>query len=74
MTTPRNEMADLIRQVFRKRGWSIKRLADESGLPYASAHAFILATRDPTLSTAARMCRVLGLELRPVRGRQRKKG
>ena len=71
-TNPKNEMANLIRGRFRKSGLSIKKLADLAGVPYAAAHGFVRGTRDPVLSTAAKMCKVLGLKLRPVRATKRK--
>ena len=64
---PSNEMAELLRATFRKSGLSIKQLSDRSGVLYASAHAIINGYRDPALSTVAKLCKVLGLELRPVR-------
>ncbi|MHC4063644.1 MAG: helix-turn-helix domain-containing protein [Planctomycetota bacterium] len=71
-STPKNEMGDLIRATFRKSGLSIKQLADGSGVPYASVHGVVSGTRDPALSTAARLAKVLGLELRPVRRRKKR--
>jgi len=68
---PRNEMADLLRATFRKSGLSVKRLAIESGVAYASVHGFMAGDRDAALSTACRLCRVLGLELRPIRRRKK---
>lgn len=71
-STPRNSMGDLIRATFRKSGLSVNELSRRSGVPYASVHAVVAGTRDPALSTAARLCEVLGLELRPVRRGRRK--
>ena len=73
-STPRNIMGDLIRATFRKSGLSVNQLALRSGVPYASVHAIVAGTRDPALSTTARLCKVLGLELRPVRRGKRTKG
>ena len=70
-TNPENEMANLIRERFRKSGLSIKKLADLAGVPYAAAHGFVRGTRDPVLSTAAKMCKVLGLELRVIRAKRK---
>ncbi len=67
-----SEMAKLIRRAFRESGLSLKRLSDESGTRYASVHAFFTAERDPQLSTIEKWCRVLGLELRPIRRGKRK--
>ncbi|MCH7872129.1 MAG: helix-turn-helix transcriptional regulator [Planctomycetes bacterium] len=55
----------MIRQRFYVTGWSILQLAKRSDVPYAAAHGFVKGTRDPVLSTAAKLCRALDLELRP---------
>ena len=72
-SNPENDLAKLIRRRFRVSGLSILQLAKRSGVPYAAAHGFVNGTRDPVLSTAAKLCRTLGLELRPV-GRTKRKG
>lgn len=54
---------DTIRKTVEKRGWSMKRLSDESGSPYQSVHRIIKGDPDPALSTVARLCRALGLDL-----------
>ena len=71
-SNPNNEMAKLIRARFHRSGLSIKALADQAKVPYAAAHGVINGTRDPMLSTAVKLCKVLGLELRPTRGTKRK--
>ncbi len=73
-STPHNPMGDLIRATFRKSGLSVNELSHRSGVPYASVHGLIAGTRDPALSTADKICKVLGLELRPVRRGKRTKG
>jgi hypothetical protein len=68
---PDSELGRQIRAAFRRSGLSIKALSVQSGTPYATTHGVVTGTRDPSLSSASRLCRVLGLELRPVRrGRQ----
>lgn len=67
-----NEMCDLIRATFRASGLSMKRLSDESGVAYQSVHALLTGDRDPALSTVVKLCKVLDLELRPVRRGKRK--
>lgn len=62
-----NSLAVAIRKAFTESGMSIKRLADTAGLPYASVHGLIKKIKDPTLSTAALLCGVLGLELQPTK-------
>ena len=68
-TNPNSEMGELIRKRFRKSGLTIKRLTEQAGVPYAAAHGVVRGTRDPMLSTANKLCKVLGLELRPMRRR-----
>ena len=63
-----------LRQTARKCGKSMKKLADESGLAYATVHGFVRDEKTITLANAARLAEVLGLELRPVkRGRKVKR-
>jgi len=71
-TNPDNELGNVIRAAFRASGLSIKRLAVESGVPYASAHGFLSGRCDVALGTAARLCKVLGLQLTIRKGRIRK--
>ncbi len=71
-STPKNPMGDLIRATFRKSGLSVNELSHRSGVPYASVHGLIAGTRDPALSTADKICKVLGLKLSPVRRGKRK--
>ena len=58
-----NVWARRIRNAFKQSGLSRKQLSEQSGVPYASVHAFIAGTKDPALSTTMKICRVLGLEL-----------
>jgi len=58
-----NELADVILTAFRASRLSIKQLAVESGVPYASAHGFLSGGCDVALGTAAKLCKVLGLQL-----------
>ena len=74
MKKPKGDMAELIRATFRESGLSMKQLAERSGVYYASVHGLIVGGRDPALSTADKICKVLGLELRPVRRGKRTKG
>ncbi len=69
---PKNTMAVIIRKRFRQTGWSIKQLAERSGVAYVIAHGVVTGTRDPVLATAAKLCAALGLELRPVRKPKRR--
>jgi len=69
---PGNELASAIRAVFRESGWSIKRLATESGIAYASAFGFAKGTRDISTGVASRLCKALGLQLTTRKGRKPK--
>ena len=69
---PQIDLGSRIQAAFRKSGLSIKQLSERSGCPYASVHGFITADRDITISTASKLCDVLGLELRPVRRTKQK--
>jgi ribosome-binding protein aMBF1 (putative translation factor) len=69
---PNSRMGDVIRAAFQKSGLSIKKLAERSRVPYASVHATIVGERDPLLSTADKLCRVLELELVPKRRKKRR--
>ena len=71
-SNPDNELADVILAAFKASGLSVKRLAVESGVCYASAHGFIAGQRDVALGTAARLCKVLELQLTTRKGRIRK--
>jgi len=69
-----NNMAALIRVRFQASGMSIKQLADRSGVYYSAVHGFINGDRGTNLSTAEKLCRVLGLELRPIEAESTKLG
>ena len=71
-SNPNNELGNVIRAAFRASGVSIKRLAVESGVPYSSAHGFLSGRCDAALGTAARLCKVLGLQLTARKRRNRK--
>jgi len=66
MDSKHQDLADVIRRAFQKTGKSIKWLADLSGVPYSSVHGLLVDGRDSTISTASRLCVVLGLELKPT--------
>ncbi len=68
---PQNPMAETIRQRFDTSGLSIKKLAELSDVPYASAHGLMNGTRDALLMSAHKMCEVLGLELSAKEGKSR---
>ncbi len=50
----------------------MKRLSDESGVPYSAVHGFMVNDRRISLRNAAKLAKTLGFELRPVQRRKRK--
>lgn len=64
--------ADRIRATTEARGLTAHALARASGVNSAVVGRFLKGQRDVTLTTAEKLCRALGLELRPTR--RRKKG
>lgn len=71
-SNPNNELANVILAAFKASGLSVKRLAVESGVPYAGAHGFMAGQRDIALGTAARLCKALGLRLTARKAGKRK--
>ncbi len=57
------DIANTIRQRFEASGWSIKRLADTTGVPYSAVHAFLQSGADIRVSTASKLAEALGLRL-----------
>ena len=55
-----------LRQAAKGSGMSVKALANKAQLAYASAHRFVNGD-GLTLKSAARLARVLGLELVPMK-------
>lgn len=70
MDGKQQDLADVIRQAFQETGKPITWLAEQSGAPYSSVHGLIVSGRDATISTASRLCAVLGLELRSKKRRR----
>lgn len=65
--------AGLIRATAKRDGRTVYAIARDSGVNSAVVGRFIKGERDVTLTTAEKLCRTLGLELRPAR-RRRKAG
>lgn len=65
-------MTETLRQAMHASGLSIRRLSLLSGVPYAAVFRFHKAEGDIQLATADKLARVVGLELRPVKGRRRR--
>ena len=66
------DIGDRLRQAAIDSGLSMKQLAVRSGLFYQSVHGFLRTGRGLSLQSAEKLCKVLGLELRPVRRGKRK--
>ncbi len=67
----RRTFADLIRATTEARSLTAYALARDSGVNSAVVGRFLKGQRDVTLATAERLCRALGLELRPTRRRRK---
>ncbi len=65
----RRSLAEIIRATTKARGLTAYALARDSGVNSAVVGRFLKGERDVTLTTAEKMCRALGLELRPGRRR-----
>ena len=65
-------LAEQLRAAICESGVSRYGLAKQTGLSYAVVHRFVAGERDITLATATKITKVLGLELRPVQGGERK--
>lgn len=61
-----------LREAARASGLSMKAMADRACVPYAAVHKFVTTdTGGITLKTAAKLATVLGLELRPIKQKQK---
>ena len=65
--------ADRLRKAIEDSGMSRYAVARDAGLSYSIVHGFVNGTRGLTLDNAERIARVVGLELRPVRQKKRRK-
>ncbi len=57
------DLGEQLRAAFVESGLSRFELSKRSGVAYAAVHRFIGGDRDIRLTTASRLCGVLGLEL-----------
>jgi len=67
-----HDLGDAIRKAFGDSRLSMSALSKQAGVPYAAVHGLLNGTSDARLSTATKLCRVLGLELHPMRRGKRK--
>jgi hypothetical protein len=69
----KNELAEKIRDAIEHDKRSLYAIAKAADVPYQGFHPFVRRQREEiNLSTADRLCKVLGLELRPTRRDKRK--
>ena len=61
-----------LRDAMRRSGLTRKQIADQSGVAYSVVHGFQGGNKDVLLDTASRIAAVVGVELRPVRGKRMK--
>ena len=59
-----NTLRAAIRAAFEKSGLSRFEWARRADVDYSAVHGFVGGSRDMTLRSASRLCKVLGLELR----------
>jgi len=57
------DLQERIREAFRASGLSIRRVSKLAGLPYSATYCLLLGQTDGRMSTATKVCNVLGLEL-----------
>ncbi len=69
--TDTTDLAETIRKAAAASGLSMLQLSKRTGIHYAAVHGFIGEYRDITLRTASKLCKLLELELRPVRKRRK---
>ena len=62
-----------LQEAFRQSGWSIYRLAKDSGVSQPVVSRFVNGKRGITLATASKLAEVLGLELVAKKGKKRGK-
>jgi len=60
------DLSEQLLKAIADSGLNRFQLANRSGVRYSAVHGIVAGTRDPALSTVTKLCRVLGLELRPV--------
>lgn len=73
-SNPDNRLSASIVAAYRKTGWSLKRLSDESGVAYSCVHGLVSGQRDIACGTAARLLEAMGLTLvlQPAESRKAK--
>jgi predicted transcriptional regulator len=60
------DLAAVLREALDDAGLNPFQVSQRAGIPYAAIHGFVHNDRDMMLSTASKLCDLLGLELRPM--------
>lgn len=63
MSTPDNDVLAKIKQLYTQKGWTVYRLAKESGIPYSSLNSIILRNNQPSVPTLRKLCHGLGMTM-----------
>ena len=58
-----NDILAKIKELYTQKGWSVYRLAKESGVPYSSLNNIILRNTQPSIPTLRKLCHGLGISL-----------
>jgi len=66
------DLTEQLRAAVRDSGLSVRQLALRAGLPYAVVHRFVNEQADLNMRTASKLATLVGLELRPIRGKPKK--
>ena len=70
--TRKDSFDERIRKAIRADGRSLYRLAKDAGIDVAPLQRFVKAEQTFRLPTAEKVCRVIGLDLRPIKGQKRR--
>jgi transposase len=69
-----SKWAGIIRDAFKRTGWSINEIAKRAGVTYSSSHRFFAKGFDNAdVRTVEKWCNAIGLELRPVQQQDKKR-
>ncbi len=71
MDKNREDLAATILSAYKKTRKTRNELSRRAGVGYPVVHGFVAGHRDIAISTASKLCTVLGLGLRPSRTRKK---
>lgn len=63
MSQTLNDILAKIDEYRERRGWTLYRLAKESGMQYSSLHSMFEKNTQPTIPTLTKLCKGLGISL-----------